>query len=119
MALTKKHIGHGKWAVYDGGVKIAGPLEREDAEARVLAPPVAPKGDRGKEYLARMNADLGKPFAEEMAEIRALLSRRHDEDETNIIMRQIEPIVKSGRQAGRRERMRFMVQAPSPRATSA
>lgn len=111
MALTKKHLGFGKWAVYEDGQKVAGPMTKDEAEARVLAPPAKPKSDRGQEYLARMNADLNKPVAEEMREIRTLLRKRHDEDETSIIMRQIEPIVKAGRQAGRRERMRFMVPA--------
>lgn len=110
MALTKRHEGFGRWSVYEDGVKVAGPMTKDQAEARILAPP-APQQDRGAAYLARMAADLNKPFQEEFAEIRALLAKRHDEDETNIIMRQIEPIIKSGKQAGRRERRSFVIPA--------
>jgi len=111
MALTKRHSGFGKWAVYEDGVLIAEKLTKEQAEARVTAPPARPKGDRGAEYLAKMNADLARPFQEELAEIRKLIAKRHDEDETNIIMRQIEPIIKSGKQAGRRERRSYVIPA--------
>lgn len=106
MALTRRHIGFGKWIVEDNGVKVAGPMKKEDAEAAILSPPTpAAKANRDKEYKARMEADLKKPLDEEMKAIEAVLRERRDEDEVSIILRAIEPVLKAGKQARRRERL--------------
>jgi hypothetical protein len=123
MARTKRHIGFGKWVGEEDGVRKAGPFTGSDAkqqaEAWVLEPSPQPKSgksefERNREYWEKANADLNLPIDAEMTRMRAALDPSRDEDEKNIIMRQIEPILKAGKQAGRRERMRFMLPAAAP-----
>ena len=122
MSVTKRHIGFGKWVVEEDGERIAGPFTGPDAKARaddfaaarVESPPPEPKTkvDGNRAYIEKMNADLRKPVDEELAEIKALLLKRRDEDETAIILRLLDPILRAGKQAGRRERMRFRFALP-------
>lgn len=104
MAVTKRHIGFGKWVIEADGQHVAGPMSKDDAEAYILSPPVPPKpaGDGDAEYRKRMYADLRKPLAEALAEIRPIVLRLHDQPRTEMIMRQIEGLLKSGgRRPGR------------------
>lgn len=117
--LTPKHLGRGTWGLVDpetGEVEQKG-LTKEAAErlsrqgaapaSTTAAPPASPVRqpvNRDKEYQARMAADLARPLNEEMSEIRAVLAKRRDEDEVNILMQIFAPALKAGKQAVRRER---------------
>lgn len=110
MALTKRHVGHGKFVVEEDGKRIAGPVTKEQAEARIVAPPIPPKPaiDPDKAFALKVAADLRRPLEEESVEIRAVLAKRRNDDEVRIIMQAIEPSLKAGSQAGRRERIHFL-----------
>lgn len=107
-----KHLGFGRYVVLEDGAPVGDPFTGNGAKERAheLArnPPPKPsvrsalEGDRA--YWAKVNADLGKPLAEEEAELKAILAKRRDEDEVKIILEQLRPILKAGKQARRRGR---------------
>lgn len=117
MARAKRHIGFGKWVVEDDGKRVFGPVTKEQAEAWIEAERSKP-GDamtvleKSRAYIERMNADLARPFAEERAELREVLLKRRDADETELLLRLFEPMLKAGKQAARRERVRYLRPAP-------
>lgn len=117
MARSIKKLFGGRYAVLEDGVQVgeafAGPGARLRAMAAAENPPLPsrPKSDPDAAYRDRMYRDLAKPINEEMAELRAILAKRRDADEVAIIARLLEPILKAGKQAGRRERMRFILPA--------
>jgi hypothetical protein len=114
MARTKKHIGFGRFEVYEDGEKIAGPVAKEEAEALVLAPPASlnPKAkmtdlEWERAYWKRVNADIGQPVSDDMAKIAAIIdgsSAGYTEVERTNMKHQIEAVLKSRGQKAWRSR---------------
>lgn len=105
-----RHRGFGKFDVVneDGSVAKEGPLNKVAAQKFIRDAQASPEerqasGDR--QYQARMAKDLRAPFNRKIKLIRELLVREGcDDDEVRAIMKVVEPAVRAGKQAVRRER---------------
>lgn len=92
---------------------LAWVAEREGAPSAVpVSPSDAPTPARLREWDRKLATDLQKPRDEEEAELRAVLLKRHSEDETDYLLRQMKPLLAAGLEGGRRERHRPMRAAP-------
>jgi len=124
MSLKIKHRGRGTYDVVDqdGAIVHAGPMTKEAATRLIdiqAQTPVKSPMSRDKEYQARLAADLNAPIKRKLEGIRRVLSGEGcDEDEIAILMRVIEPAIRAGKQAGRRER-KHMVPPAMPAAIAA
>ena len=114
MSRAIKHVGFGKWVVLEAGEKIAGPFDKAQAQAFATEQSSKPttevvsEKERERAYLARMNADLRADRDRKCGKVRAALSEDFDADTVSTMMRQIEPIIVAGKEAGRRERFRYI-----------
>lgn len=117
---TLKNKGRGRYDVLDDAgrvVKGGADLERSAAVEVINTPP--PAKTRAEQiaedraYQRQLDADLAKPLREEMDEIRKVLAKRRDADEVRMLAGVIEPILKSGKQALRRERRSRMIILPA------
>lgn len=61
-----------------------------------------------REWAKKVAADLKVPLDEEMAELRALLRKRRTEDETDYLIRTMQPLLAAGLEGARRERKQFI-----------
>lgn len=107
MAMTKKHVGFGRWVVLDEGRQVAGPMTKAEAEATVLTTPKAKVNPvvAEREYWRWVNECLGKPVAEDMAKLRAIIAdstNKYTDIEQAGILRQFEAILKARGQSIRR-----------------
>lgn len=122
MARAKKHLRFGQWVGLEDGVVVFGPTDKAGIEAWASSDPSpAPSTlDADRAYQERLAADLRAPRSEEMEEIKAVLLKRREPREVEIMARAIWPIVK----AGRRIRLRtgggnvMLPAKPQPQATA-
>ncbi len=119
MAIAKRHLGHGTWVVERDGVRVAGPMSKEAAESKATelatspvpatkpASAASPRFKTEREYQRWLSDCINQPLNDEHRELVALLSKRRDEDEVRILMQQFAPMLKAGKEAGRRERVKY------------
>ena len=125
---TLRHLGFGKYAVIGDGNAVLhpGPMTKDEAKQWIADRPVAMwaaakrAAMTDREYQRWLDQCIDKPINEEAAEIQAILAKRRDEDEVQILMRIIGPALKAGKQATRRERrmVRPLARQPQPAAGS-
>lgn len=121
MARSVKRGFGGQYSVLEDGVTVGEPFTGLGAKARAEEfahnPPQtstvkaaklsALQGDRA--YWASVNEALGKPLLEEEAELKAVLSKRRDEDEVKMLLDIFRAPLKAGKQARRRGRRVHML----------
>ena len=123
---TLRHLGFGKYAVIGDGNAVLhpGPMTKEEAKQWIADRPQSPSVQvaakkaamTDREYQRWLDDCINRPIGEEAAEIQAVLAKRRDEDEVQILMRIIAPALKAGKQASRRERrmVRPLARQPQP-----
>ena len=123
---TLRHLGFGKYAVIGDGNAVLhpGPMTKEEAKQWIADRPQSPSVQvaakkaamTDREYQRWLDDCINRPIGEEAAEIQAVLAKRRDEDEVQILMRIIAPALKAGKQASRRERrmVRPLARHPQP-----
>jgi hypothetical protein len=118
VTLQLKRAFGGKFVVMsDGDEQVFGPASMADCQAWVAeregspqpAAASAPNDEaearrREREWAKIVDRTLRQPLDEEEAELRALLSKRRNEDEVDYLMRTMRPHLQSGLDGARRER---------------
>lgn len=74
----------------------------------------APTPQQLRDWDRKLNEQLRIPLTEEEAELRAVLLKRRDEDTVEYILREMKTLLLAGKEAGRRERPRYIHPAPRP-----
>lgn len=101
----------GSYTVLEDGVQVGdvfkGPGAKERAEEFAKEAPSPKKVNDAvaeREYWAKVNAVIGAPVSAEMAEHKAIFAKYHDAETVRLLMSVLEPHVRAGKQARRRQR---------------
>ena len=114
MARTKKSVGFGKWRGIEDGVAVFGPATKEEVEEWATAPPPKPDLSAHEAYLARLRTEPNQPRRDEEADLRAVLLKRRNAAEAEMILRVMRPVLISGRRARLLRRRTQVLPAPAP-----
>lgn len=100
MALAKKHLGFGKWAIIDdAGAQVAGPFLKNDADEYLQNPPRSKVNeiDEERKYQRRIDEMLRKPVTADLAKLKAVLAKSeagYTAIEQELILGQFETILR-------------------------